>query len=127
MTHRLKRRIGAWIGLLALSLHLLVALGQGTPMAQAAGPGMSLSGPFMINCVTSGSIGGPIDDGIPPARSDCPVCLTQVLSGGLLLPGSVALPLNVHMGSVRTGCPDDFLTGSRTSRPFSSRAPPFAV
>ncbi len=83
-----KRRLGAWSGLCALAVHLLIALAQAVP-ASAAVPNDGAFPTFLVTCVvySENAPGDAKKGGEDPARtgrSDCPVCQTETLCASLL-------------------------------------------
>ncbi|MBC8339122.1 MAG: hypothetical protein ISR51_05640 [Rhodospirillales bacterium] len=125
--YRRKRTLGAWLGIVALSVHVLLAFAQAAPAASSDknGPLSALQ----VICPVYGSTGQPPGDGGNgvPARPDCPVCLTHVLCGGLVVPATAIMPLPLRAASDRLTLPALFkIDDVHHERPHS-RGPPFAV
>ncbi|MHA1599054.1 MAG: hypothetical protein ACTSV1_10055 [Alphaproteobacteria bacterium] len=80
----LKCRVGALAGLAALSVHLFLALAQFTP-TKAMADAVAGMPSFMVICVV---YGGASDDDTDKNRNggvpSCPVCLAEVLAGGIV-------------------------------------------
>ena len=126
-TRRLKCRTGAWAGMAALAVHLLLSLAQVVPMKSAAAAVGGMPATLVMCVVYSNPDDGPRDGKGSGGLPACPVCLAEVLASGLmpsiavealLLPGYVRLTLNT---------PDLGRPGGRQPLRRLSRAPPAFV
>ncbi|MCW5698848.1 MAG: DUF2946 domain-containing protein [Rhodospirillales bacterium] len=93
------RRIGAWLGLLAIFATILIPLGQAIPAENSP---LGIGG-YLIVCTGLGIKAIPVDDGNgksgDESRSVCPICQITALGKSLVAPAdtSVPMPLSRHM------------------------------
>ncbi|MBT3305321.1 MAG: hypothetical protein HN377_02450 [Alphaproteobacteria bacterium] len=124
--HRLRRRTGAWLGIIALAMNIVLALGQAVPAGTVdTGDRVSASPAYLMTCAAFGPGNDLPGDGDP--RSKCPLCLTHNLCSTIAQPSSVALSLPAPAPSLRYNVADLFLSDAfQHTRPYT-RGPPFAA
>lgn len=122
-----RQRRGAWLGLLAMTWHFALLLGQTIPAA-AFGFDRDSAPPFLVNCVVYGSKSTPQkqkDHGQKPDRTNCPVCQAQARFHSLLPAIAPALPPATQIRDVILVLEQAPLFTGHRPLALHPRAPPF--
>ncbi len=116
-----RRRVGVWLGVLALALHTLIPLGQGVTAPFSA----PRSGIPLVICTANGAVPAPSEPGQQrPDPSSCPVCQARALGGALVAVAAVAVPAPRWDAAVHPVVPSGIRLAAWHSGPALPRGPP---